>query len=318
MIECIVSDSIIWNKDKFIIDLFAAKDQGPVDIDLKHEGPCCEQVGLNEILSAIPGLNVRAIHTSNQIQSSDFNEVRKSFVELALAKQKAKAVSPTVSDLTKRFALFVGRSNWQRLGLASFLWKKYNNLTKLTYHYNRLSEYHLPNLGLELLLEKQWEHRQLVYEFLDQLPITHDYQTYPILWNENAFDLDDQYAQIFCEIVCETFFSGKTFMITEKTLRPIIQRRPFVIQGPKFYLENLKKIGFKTFDAWWPEDYDLDGPDGQTQSIRSTIDYIGNQSPETIKKWYEQMQPTLDHNLQVLLNLTDAKILSTKFKSDQQ
>jgi hypothetical protein len=143
-----------------------------------------------------------------------------------------------------------------------------------------------------------------------------DHQTYPILWNQRAFDLDDYYNQIFCELVCETFFTGKTFMMTEKTMRPIIQRRPFVVQGPKFYLENLKTLGFKTFDTWWDESYDIDGPDGQFESIRWTIDYIGKQSPETIRDWYNQMQPVLEHNAKVLSELTNQQVVTTQFKSE--
>lgn len=316
MIVCITSDSVIWDKDKFIVDLFDAKNNGPVEIDLMHEGPCCQSSGLNELLKRIPGLTVKAIYTSNQIQSSDFNEVRKPFVELEFAKQKVNELTPTTSDLSKRFAVFVGRSNWQRLGLASYLWHHYKDTLAISYHYDRQISYHAANFGLEELLQKQWDSRNIVYEFLEQLPIKYDHQTYPILWNENAFNLDSCYSEVFCEVVCETFFTGNTFMMTEKTMRPIIQRRPFIIQGPKFYLENLKRLGFKTFDNWWNESYDIDGPDGQTESIRGTIDYIGRQSRETINEWYNQMQPILHHNVDVLLNLSQNKILNTKFKNE--
>jgi len=156
----------------------------------------------------------------------------------------------------------------------------------------------------------------VVYEFLEQLPITFDQQTYPILWNERAFDLTKHYQSIFCEIVCETFFSGKTFMMTEKIMRPIIQRRPFVVQGPKFFLENLKRLGFQTFNAWWDEGYDLDDPDAQANSIRNTIDYIGKQSLHTIQRWYEQMQPVLTHNARVLSRLQGTQVINTEFKSE--
>ena len=315
-VTCVVSDSKIWNLDQFIVDLATAAQSGPVVIDMLHEGPCNQSINLDHLLTSIPELKVQSIQTANQIQSSSFPETRFSFVELNMARKKAETTVPSTSLLEKRFAMFISRSNWQRLGLASYLWNHYKDTALITYHYDSAIDYHRENFGLETLLQKHWNTRHAVYEFLEQLPITLDHQTYPILWNQRAFELDDCYKQIFCELVCETFFTGKTFMMTEKTMRPIIQRRPFVVQGPKFYLENLKALGFKTFDTWWDESYDMDGSDGQFESIRWTIDYIGKQSPETIRDWYNQMQPVLEHNAKVLYELSDHQVVTTRFKSE--
>ena len=309
-------DSKIWNIEQVILDIMQASFKGPVVIDLLHEGPCNQSINLDHLLNSVPELKVQSIQTANQIQSSSFPETRSSFVELNMARKKVQTTVPSTSSLEKRFAMFISRSNWQRLGLASYLWKHYKDTSLITYHYDSTLDYHKENFGLETLLQKHWNTRHAVYEFLEQLPITLDHQTYPILWNQRAFDLDNHYNQIFCELVCETFFTGKTFMMTEKTMRPIIQRRPFVVQGPKFYLENLKALGFKTFDTWWDESYDIDGPDGQFESIRWTIDYIGKQSPEIISDWYDQMQPVLEHNVKVLSQLTDQQVTTTQFKSE--
>jgi len=310
-VTCTVSDSVIWNRDQLILDLVAARD--PVDIDLLSEGPCCDSIGLDQLLQSIPGLDVRAIHTSNQIASSSFKEVRKPFVELDLVKQKLASTVPTTSTLEKTFAIFVSRSNWQRLGLASYIWEHYNSRAEVTYHYDSTVDYHRANFGLETLLQKDWHSRHHVYRFLEQLPLTKDQQTYPILWNNTAFDLD--YTSVFCEIVCETFFTGNTFMMTEKIMRPILQRRPFVVQGPRFFLENLQRLGFKTFSHWWDESYDMDPADGKFPSIKWTIDYIGKQSADTIQQWYTEMQPVLEHNANTLANLSNRQIITTEFKS---
>lgn len=315
LVNCLVSDSIIWNLDQFIIDLVSASKNNPVTIFMQNEGPCCQSINLDNLLDSIPNLSVNSILTSNQIKSSKFTEVRTPFVELNLSKEKVASTLVSKSTLEKTFAIFISRSNWTRLGLASYLWKYYKNTTLITYHYDNKIDYHRVNFGLETLLQKHWNTRNIVYEFLEQLPIKLDHQSYPILWDQTAFNLDEQYKQIFCELVCETFFSGKTFMMTEKIMRPIIQRRPFVVQGPQFFLENLKILGFKTFDTWWNESYDIDGPDGQFESIRSTIDYIGRQSKKTIHDWYYQMQPILEHNAKILSQLTDSQIITSQFKS---
>ena len=57
-IPCIVSDSLIWNRDKFTIDLINAAPQGPVVVDMKREGPCCHSINLDWLLQSIPGLEV--------------------------------------------------------------------------------------------------------------------------------------------------------------------------------------------------------------------------------------------------------------------
>ena len=317
VVDCVVSDSYIWNSNKFITDLVESAEHGSVIINMKREGPCCQSIGLDGLLDSIPGLIVDKIVTANQISSSRYPEQRTSFVELNLAKEKIKDKVTSVSSLEKRFAIFIGRSNWQRLGLASYLWNHYKDTTVMSYHYDRTLEYHMANFGLENLLQRHWESRHQVYKFIENLPITFDRQSYPILWDQNALELDPHYADVFCEVVCETFFSGKTFMITEKTLRPIIQRRPFIVQGPRFFLENLKRLGFKTFDSWWDESYDIDQADGKMSGIKYTLDHIGRQSDQTINKWYQEMQPVLEHNVNILASLTHKQIIETEFKSEE-
>jgi len=147
MVICTVSDSLIWNIDQFVIDLTVASQQGPVDINMKQEGPCCQSIKLDQLLGHIPGLTVNAVYTSNQIQSSSFKEIRMPFVELPVARQQLIITVPTVSSLQHRFALFVGRSNWQRLNLASHVWKHYNKDLVITYHYNKDLDYHIANFA---------------------------------------------------------------------------------------------------------------------------------------------------------------------------
>jgi len=313
------SDEKIWNLDQVTFDLISAAKNNKVDIDLASEGPCCQSIGLDNLLDNISKLlslptDHFLIHTSNQLLSSRYAEKRNGLVELSRAKQFCHTASSWNFD--KRFGIFIGRSNPIRLGIASYLYTQYKEQTKMTFHYDPLSDYHRSNFGLEIFLEKYWDHRHRVFKFLDHVPITYDKQTYPILWNQSAFDLSTQYQKLFCEIVCETFTSGKTFFFTEKTMRCIAFKRPFIVHGPKYFLSNLKQLGFQTFDSWWDESYDIDSNYSRYGSILHNIDWIGSQSQDTIKKWYQEMQPVLEHNCNVLANLTNQKILATSFHYD--
>lgn len=318
LIKAVTCDSLLWNKQQFVFDIIAAAQQGPVTVDLLHEGPDCVAAGIDSILDQVCELlNVPKEHflilTSNQIKSSAYPEKRTAFVELELARDLAKKSQLVPSTLRHQFGIFIGRSNWQRLGLAAYLHQSHRDKTVMTFHYDHLLEYHRNNFGLEEFVHKHWDQGPQVHAFLKHLPIKHNNQTYPIMWNQQGFDLKKQYSSIFVEIVCETYFTGRTFFITEKTLRCIINRRPFIVQGPTNYLKNLKALGFKTFDAWWDEGYDQDPADARYQTLCSNIDWIASQSSSTIQEWYQQMQPTLEHNIQCLQNLTNQQILNTNF-----
>ena len=220
-----------------------------------------------------------------------------------------------ISMLKKRFGFFIGRSNWIRLALGAYLYNNYQADTAMTYHFDIKSDFHLANFGLESLMKYYPADVDSVVKFTKQLPLKEGNYQYPILWDQGALNLDQHYQDLFCDVVCETYFSGRSFMMTEKTMRAIIHRRPFLVQGPQWYLENLKKIGFRTFNEWWPEGYDADAWDFKYQSLKRVIDYIGSQSHNTIACWYKEMQETLDHNYLTFQNLTPDIILNTEFSS---
>ncbi len=312
-IKIITSDSKIWNEKDVLVSISRAVYQDKIVLDLLHEGPCCCAAGIDAMLDRFDLPRDKfLIQTSNQIKSSKYPETRTGFVELEYSQ---KLIGPQLAihnDLHKRFALFIGRSNWQRLGLASHLWNHHRHHSYITYHFNPQLDFHRENFGLEQYLYQNWEDQE-IWKFLQSLPLVEDHQTYPITWNNTAFDID--YENVFCEIVCETYFSGDTFFVTEKTFRPIINRRPFIVQGPRWYLRNLKRLGFKTFDHWWDEGYDEDPSDARLQTLKNNIDWIAGLSMPTLRQMFEDMQETLDHNVETLRSLTQEKIIRTDFSS---
>lgn len=310
-----VADSVLWNESLAVSAIIRAVEQGPFTLDLVTEGPCLESVGLNKLLTNLqidPALVT--IKTGNLIRSSSYSEVTdpNTIIELELAQQKL-ATEVTPKTITKTFGLYVGRSNWIRLALASYLWSKYPTESDIRYHYDPSVDYHRANFGLEHFLSKYPKQIDQASQFFKQLPIAPTTMQYPILWDQGAFDLAEPYQNIFCEIVCETFFSGRCFFFTEKTLRAIVNRTPFLIQGPKWVLHNLKLLGFQTFNRWWDEGYDEDPADFKYEALQHNIDFIAKQSIETLNQWYQEMQPVLDNNINVLKNLTRQKILNTEF-----
>jgi hypothetical protein len=312
------SDGVLWYIESTIIDLVDKIQQGPVTVDLCKEGPDCQLVGLDTVLDQlVEKLSINPasilIETSNQLKSSKYKEHRLPFVEWEYVQQKALTLSNNKSTLLKRFGFFVSRSNWLRLALASYINYYYADKTIMTYHYDPTSDYHNSHFGLEELFNRHREDIDVIAEFIKQLPMRPMVYKYPILWNEHALDLDDYYQDLFCDVICESYFSGRVFFMTEKTMRAIAHRRPFIVQGPQWYLKNLKKLGFQTFSQWWDEGYDEDPWDFKYQALKYNIDYIAKQPVETIQRWYQEMQPVLDHNYNTFINLTSDQILQTEF-----
>lgn len=101
----------------------------------------------------------------------------------------------------------------------------------------------------------------------------------------------------FLSIVGETeFYPWDNMFISEKTWKPILGLRPFVINGQQKIYGYLRDQGFKTFNHYWP-DIDIEEGDVHT-TIVELIDYLGGFSKDQLKQMYNQMLPELLHNQQ--------------------
>jgi hypothetical protein len=64
------------------------------------------------------------------------------------------------------------------------------------------------------------------------------------------------YNQTAYSLVCETNFENDYVFFTEKTVKPILARRLFIMIGHRHTLATLRELGFKTFDGIIDESYD--------------------------------------------------------------
>jgi hypothetical protein len=120
----------------------------------------------------------------------------------------------------------------------------------------------------------------------------------------SSHDPIDSYFESFCAIVQESRFTQPWPNISEKTLNAIKNYRPFLICAAPGTLQMLKDMGFKTFDAYWPEDYDnIKSNKDRLARICEVIEYIDTFSVEELRKMYIDMIPILKHNNENLYNL---------------
>lgn len=109
-------------------------------------------------------------------------------------------------------------------------------------------------------------------------------------------------------IVSETIFENhqRVKFITEKTFRAISMAQPFIMLAQSNTLELLKSYGFKTFDRWWDESYDLEQDDSKRfELIKTIILELNKKNKEELSDMYKEMIPILVHNFENLFKLKD-------------
>jgi hypothetical protein len=315
-------DQKIWNPEFRTIDIIQdLQNNGSAAITIDNEGSDCNTLGLYSILNQICnslGYDPACIeiHTCNQLeQHPQYNIIKHPPLYIRSGQQFATKHNYDDKNWNtlKHFGIFISRSNWQRLWLASHVWNNHQDKSKITFHYDSKVDYHRMHLGFDELCYQLQSNADVAVaaEFIKQLPIKNNaVDSYPILTPAH-FSISKLYPDFFVEIVCETFLSGSSFYPTEKTWRPLICQTPFLMLGPRDFLSNLRKLGFRTFNQWWDESYDqdadLDNGKVAIQSIMSTVKWLSTLTVEDLEGLYIDMLPTLQHNKQRFLELKESE-----------
>lgn len=104
---------------------------------------------------------------------------------------------------------------------------------------------------------------------------------------------------------CALEHQEKSVGFTEKEVRPILARHPFIIYNLSGALSHLKNMGFLTFEPWFDESYDLETNDRKRlEKIIKEVTRLSNISFEDWEIMLNEMQPILDHNYNRMVNYT--------------
>lgn len=89
--------------------------------------------------------------------------------------------------------------------------------------------------------------------------------------------------------------------ITEKTYKPIACAKPFIVFSTPFFLDDLRKLGYKTFSPYIDESYDEE-VDNQLRldKIVNEIERISNLTEEEQTELLNNLSAVLDHNIKLL------------------
>jgi hypothetical protein len=121
----------------------------------------------------------------------------------------------------------------------------------------------------------------------------------------------EAHRNTFVNIITESLINeNHVIFFSEKTFKPMISAQPFIIVGNPHSIEKLKEHGFKTFDRWWDESYDLErNLSKRLEKIINVMEEISTWDYEKCYQVTQEMEDTLKHNFNVLLDLKNTKNL---------
>lgn len=104
----------------------------------------------------------------------------------------------------------------------------------------------------------------------------------------------DIYNQTYYSVVAETLYSGAWTLFSEKIVKPLLARRLFVVSSSRYYLRNLRMLGFRTFDGIIDESYDTEPDDDvRVDRVLEQIKYLSDRDPKEIQRLVE---PITEYN----------------------
>lgn len=292
-----VSDKI-WNLHEFVE--FLCKNQGnDIVIRLFPEAVCLQTLGVYRILKNFTFSSV-TIETYNPFETHKVYKIN--YLKNFWFEQK-QTVDPLLHDWNqnKKFFCFYHRPTAGRLGLASYLDQNFKKDTLIHFSANKEID-NLNQFELDKLLSYDVVSIANAGKFVQSLPrllSSPDRYTHC-----NGYYYDDPltnfYKEILVDIVVESHVSGKTFFPTEKTLRPMWLKKPFIVFGTKNFLAYLRQMGFRTFGDFWDESYDGYETKDRYKKILTLLNELSKKTRQDLETMYWDMQYSLEHNFNLL------------------
>jgi len=107
----------------------------------------------------------------------------------------------------------------------------------------------------------------------------------------------NQLTSAFWHVVTETVYFLPKLHLTEKVFKPIIAQRPFILVAAPGNLAYLRSYGFKTFDRWIDESYDLEQDHYvRIEKITAEIEKLCALSKSELNAMYAEMKEVLEYN----------------------
>ena len=274
------------NPEDVLQQLTNSQQEKTITLNLQTEAPSLEALGIVDMVTKACNLhrklsNVYVIQWPNLVETVPFTHIdAPKLSHFFWLSRRYNVGTVPVSTHQHRIGLFIGRRTFARGAMLKWAVEHPSQQFLISCMDNRtLAPWQVTPAGINLEQAQDWISN--IEDFcswwnnttLTSIDGRSVYQQYQDDYNTNQ-DLLAHYGKFDIELVAETYTLGTTFFPTEKTVRPIVGNKPFVLYGPIGYLQNLKNLGFKTYSDFWDESYDkYQGPQ-RWQKIQQVIEHI--------------------------------------------
>jgi len=176
-----------------------------------------------------------------------------------------------------------------------------------TAFYNEVKDYGIPN----------------IVEFFKDYDSTKNYsfdtEDWGKIYSWGSFVNQPAHNSSFINVVTETMWNNETIFFTEKIYKPIYMCQPFILFGNPYSLQKLKEYGFKTFDKWWDESYDLE-TDLETRlgKIIKLMNEIATWDFDKCFQITNEMEEILIHNYKRMMSCDDLYKMYSILQTDSR
>jgi hypothetical protein len=300
----------IWNNRADVEQQLNQLEPGQrIMLDLCSEGPSLVKLGVTELISKY-NLDVWITRWSNGIESVPYTRSycnsNSHFFSMSWHYWIDEIQNTAPTEF--RFGLFQGRGCPSRNRIlydAFHKWPGQFLLSKMSsLHGDKWGAKQSPHSkSLENANEWFKDHEQAAQWFdtdpvgsIDNHVIQDQYRVPEVSSGDMARSLFQHYPRFNIELICETYTLGDTFFPTEKTIRPMVGNKPFIVYGPANYLNNLKKDNFQTFSNLWNESYDQYEGLARWQAIKKLINELAQLSDSQWQNIITQAAKITQHN----------------------
>lgn len=318
-----VSGDIWYNESEVLQQLESLSRDTLITLDLRSEGPSLHRLGVVDAVNAWLAQHRLLPDTVTVTRWSNGNEpiaYKKYMCSVPshfwyFAQKYQVPPEQEFSGVKEHlFGLFLGRATVHRNAILYQVCQQWaerfliSRLTAITPHGTRVPEpWHQPNRKNWRLMETlaDWlphDQQHVIDWFATQTFTSIDGRTVRDQFGDpdNHFvhnrSMLEHYHKFNIELVCESYTLGQTFFPTEKTVRPIAGTRPWLIYAAPGYIQQLKHMGFCSFDSVWDESYDqLEGP-ARWSAMKTVIQYLVDLGPDRLNSVLAEAHQIALHN----------------------
>ena len=212
-----------------------------------------------------------------------------------------------VGPRTKTFLKFNRRYREQRFAFFLEIYRRkilddfYISFDKVQPEGNvKFSEYakNVRDAQMMLLSDEQ------ILDLENKLPMTLDTTDFSKFPMESSYeDTIKFYDDSLIHVIAETNFYTDIMHLTEKTMKPIMYKQPFIFVGPPLAMHYVRKLGFKTFSEIWDESYDvIINHHDRMRTVLDLIEKISKMSDEEKIEISRRVKDIVEYNFQQMKN----------------